>query len=75
LPSLPHITPTLILKLKASTPFECKYQIVLATLLVYVNAGEDSIMANDVATPSNLLVALVEEEELEKMPLDMNVSQ
>jgi hypothetical protein len=32
-------------------------------------------MANDVITPSNPLVALVEEEELEETPLDVNVSQ
>jgi hypothetical protein len=32
-------------------------------------------MANDVTTPLNPLVALVEQEELEEAPLDMNVSQ
>jgi hypothetical protein len=32
-------------------------------------------MADDVATPSNPPVALVEQEELEEAPLDMNVSQ
>jgi hypothetical protein len=31
-------------------------------------------MADDVATPLNPLVAPVEQEELEKTPLDMNVS-
>jgi hypothetical protein len=32
-------------------------------------------MADDVATPSNPPVALVDKEELEKAPLDVNVSQ
>jgi len=32
-------------------------------------------MADDVATPSNPLVAPVEQEELKKAPLDMNVFQ
>jgi hypothetical protein len=43
--------------------------------LVFVHASEDSIMENDDVTPSNLLVALINEEELEKTPLDMNVCQ
>jgi hypothetical protein len=32
-------------------------------------------MVNDVVTPSNPLVALVEKEELEEAPLDVNVFQ
>ncbi len=32
-------------------------------------------MADDVATPSNPLVALVQQEEFEEAPLDLNVSQ
>jgi hypothetical protein len=32
-------------------------------------------MADDVATPPNLPVALVQQEELEEAPLDLNVSQ
>jgi hypothetical protein len=43
--------------------------------LVFVNASENLIMANDVATPSNPLVSLVEKEELEEALVDMNVSQ
>ncbi len=74
-PLLPHITPTLIFKIKASTPFKCKYQIVLTTLLVFVDVSEDSIMANDSTMPSNPPVALVEEEKLEEASLDVNVSQ
>jgi hypothetical protein len=54
---------------------ECKYPIVSTTLLVFVNAGENLVMADDVTTPSNPLVSLLEKEELEEAPLDMNVSQ
>jgi hypothetical protein len=54
---------------------EHKYQIVSTTTLVFVDAGEDSIMANDVVMPLNPLVALVEEEELEETSLDVNISQ
>jgi hypothetical protein len=43
--------------------------------LVFVDACEDSIMADDVAMPLNHLVAPIEKEELEKAPLDVNVSQ
>jgi hypothetical protein len=44
-------------------------------LSVFVNAGENLIMADDVATPSNPLIAIVEKEKLKEAPLDMNVSQ
>jgi hypothetical protein len=44
-------------------------------LLVFVDAGEIFVMADDVATPSNLPVAPVEHEEFEEVPLDMNVFQ
>jgi hypothetical protein len=46
----------------------------LATLLVFVDACENLVMPDDVATPSNLPVSPVEKEELEEAPLDMNVS-
>jgi hypothetical protein len=71
---LPHITPTLIFKIKTSTPFECNYQIVLTTFFVFVDAGEDLIMADDVAASSNLLFAPIKKK-LEKIPLDMNAFQ
>jgi hypothetical protein len=41
----------------------------------FVDAGEILVMADDVATPSNPPVALVEHEELEEAPLDVNVFQ
>jgi hypothetical protein len=43
--------------------------------LVFVDAGEDLIMADDVVTHLNPIVALVKKEEFEKTPLDVNVSQ
>jgi hypothetical protein len=48
--------------------------------LVFVDACENLVMADDVATPSNPQVSLVEKEELEEAeleeaPLDMNVFQ
>jgi len=46
----------------------------LATLLVFIDVGEDLIMANDVML-SNLLYAPIEEEELKETPFDMNVTQ
>jgi len=42
---------------------------------IFINACEILVMADDFATPLNLLVTLVEEEEFEKTPLDVNVSQ
>jgi hypothetical protein len=44
-------------------------------LSVFVDAGEILVMADDVVTPSNPPVAPVEQEELEKTPLNVNVSQ
>jgi hypothetical protein len=44
-------------------------------LSVFVDVGEILVMADDVATPSNPPVTPVEQEELEEVPLDVNVSQ
>ncbi len=49
-----------LLNKKTSTPFERKYHIVSATLLVFVDVGENLVMVDDVTTPSNPLVSLVE---------------
>ncbi len=43
--------------------------------MVFVDAGEDSIMADDAVTPSNPVVTPIEEEEFEETSLDVNVSQ
>ncbi len=43
--------------------------------MVFVDVGENLVMADDVATPLNLPVTPIKEEELEEAPLDVNVSQ
>jgi hypothetical protein len=43
--------------------------------LVFVDACENLVMVDHVATPSNSSVAPVEQEELEEVPLVVNVSQ
>jgi len=43
--------------------------------LVFVDVGENLIKADDVVTPSNPQISLVEREELEETPLDVNVFQ
>jgi hypothetical protein len=55
-----------LLNKKALTPSEHKYHIVSVTLLVFIDAGGSLVMADDVATPSNPPVSLVETEELEE---------
>jgi hypothetical protein len=47
----------------------------LITPLVFINVGEDSVMADDVVTPSIPPVVPVKEEELKETPLDVNVFQ
>jgi len=64
-----------LLNKKASTPFERKYHIVSITLLVFVDVGENLVMVDDVVTPLNPSISLVEKEELEEASLDVNVSQ
>jgi hypothetical protein len=43
--------------------------------LVFVDAGENLVMADDIVMHSNPLVAPVEQKELEKVPLEVNVFQ
>jgi hypothetical protein len=64
-----------LLNKKTSTPFERKYHIVCATFLVFVDACENLVMADDVTTPSNLPISVLETEDLEEAPLDVNVSK
>jgi hypothetical protein len=47
----------------------------LTAHLVFVDTGEDLIMADDAVTPLNPLITHVEKEELQEPPLDVNVSQ
>jgi len=64
-----------LLNKKTLTPFERKYHIVSTTFLVFVDASENLVMVDDVTTPSNSLVSLVEKEEFEEASFDVNVSQ
>ncbi len=43
--------------------------------MVFVDADENLVMADDIATPSNPSVAPVKQEEFEEVPLEVNVSQ
>jgi len=43
--------------------------------LVFVDAGENLVMADEIVTPSNPSVAPVEQKEFEEIPLEVNVSQ
>jgi hypothetical protein len=43
--------------------------------LVFVDASKNLVMADDVATPSNLPFARIEEEKLEEASLDVNLFQ
>jgi hypothetical protein len=64
-----------LLNKKTSTPSERKYHIVSINLLVFVDVSKNLVMVDDVVTPSNPLVSLVEKEEFEEAPFDVNVSQ
>jgi hypothetical protein len=64
-----------LLNKKVWTPFERKYHIVSTTLLVFVYAGENLVMADDVTMPSNPPVSLVKKEEFEEASFDVNVFQ
>jgi len=63
-----------LLNKKASTLSKRKYHIVYGALLVFVDAGENLVMTDDVVTPSNLPSSLVGKEKLEEASLDVNVS-
>jgi hypothetical protein len=43
--------------------------------LVFVDIGENLVMADDITTPSNPSVTPVKQEELGEVPLEVNVSQ
>jgi hypothetical protein len=45
------------------------------TFYLFIDIGKDRTMADDATTFSFLLVMLVQDEELEEAPIDMNVSQ
>ncbi len=78
--SLPHLTPTLICEIKRSQPLLNANTTLFLLPFIFVDACDNLVMADDVATPSNPPVAPVDKEELEEAPLDkvaleVNVSQ
>jgi hypothetical protein len=60
---------------KGNDPFRMQMPNYSSYLSIFIDVGENLVMVNDVATPSNLPVAPIEEEELEEASLDVNVSQ
>jgi hypothetical protein len=60
---------------KGNDPLRMQVPNYFGYPLVFVDADENLVMANDVTTPLNPLVTLVEHEKLEKTSFDMNVSQ
>jgi len=64
-----------LLNKKASTPFERKYHLVELPSWFFLLMQAQLVMADDDATPSNLPVAFVQQEELKEAPLDLNVFQ
>jgi hypothetical protein len=70
---MPHAYPNFLNK--GNDPLRMQMPNCFSYLSVFVYACENLVMANDVATPSNLLVALIEQEEFEETSLDVNVFQ
>jgi hypothetical protein len=60
---------------KGNDPLRMQVPTCFDYLSVFVEAGENLVMADDVATPSNPPIAPIEKEELEETPFDVNVSQ
>jgi hypothetical protein len=71
--TMPHAYPNFLNKVNDSVQMQMPN--CSGYLSIFVDAGENLIMADDVVTPSNPPVAPIEDEELEKEPLNMNVSQ
>jgi hypothetical protein len=62
-----------LLHKKTSTLSKRKYPIVFATFLVFIDAGKNLVMVDDVVRPSNFLISLIEKEEFEEASFDVNV--
>jgi hypothetical protein len=57
---------------KGNDPLRMQVSNCFGYLSIFVDVGENLIMANDVATPSNRPVAPVEHEKLVEAPLNVN---
>jgi hypothetical protein len=60
---------------KSNNPFQMQMPNYFDYLSIFVDACENLVMVDDVATPLNPPVALVEKEELKETSLDVNVFQ
>ncbi len=60
---------------KGNDPLRMKMPNCSSYLSIFVDAGENLVKVDDLAMPSNPLVTLVEENELEETLLNVNVSQ
>jgi hypothetical protein len=69
----PHAYPNFLNK--GNDPLQMQMPNCFDYLSVFVDVGENLVMADGVAMPSNPPVAPIEEEELEESPLDVNVFQ
>ncbi len=70
LPSLPHLTPTLICSIKRFRPFLNASTTLFLLPSVFVNAGDNLVMADDVAMPSNPPVEAIDKEKFEEATFD-----
>ncbi len=70
---MPHAYPNFLNK--GNDPLRMQMPNCFGYPSIFIDACENLIMANDVVTPSNPLVALIKREELEEAPIDVNVSQ
>jgi hypothetical protein len=70
---MPHAYPNFLNK--GNDPLRMQMPNCFGYPSIFIDACENLIMANDVVTPSNPLVALIKQEELEEAPIDVNVSQ
>ncbi len=69
-PSFPHLTPTLICSIKRPRPFLNASTTLFLLPSIFVDTCDNLVMANDVVTPSNPLVAAVDKEKFEEATFD-----
>jgi hypothetical protein len=69
----PYAYPNLLNK--SNDPLRMQVPNYFGYPLIFVDASENLIMADDVVTPSNPPIAPIEKEEFEETSLDVNVSQ
>jgi hypothetical protein len=70
---MPHAYPNFLNK--GNNPLRMQVLNCFSYLSVFIDVGENLVIVNDVATPSNLRITLIEKEELEEASLNVNVFQ